>query len=125
MDQVEQKPNERPAPPPLQPRSPDCPLCTRETNWQDDGYACEDCSAWWPERVTGEEPGEWLEADEAQCEETVAPYVHNLWIPANDPRKHLVFRCLLTENHGRFQDQYGHPLKHANHEMTSCVRGWN
>lgn len=124
MELEEQETSERPVPPPLQPRCPDCSLCGEETNWEHDGYACQYCDAQWSERVTGGEPGSWLEPDEPQCEETTSPYVDNTWIPDDDPRKNLVFRCLLSDGHRAHPGVDGRPIPHANHEMTSCVKGW-
>lgn len=114
----------RPLPPPIKPRNPACPLCTEETHWQDDGYACEACCAWWPERVTGEEPGEWLDPDAPQCDEIVQPYLDNTWIKDDDPRKHSSYRCLLNEGHREHKDMYGNPVQHANDEMTCFAKGW-
>lgn len=121
MTAPDQVANTRPAPPPLQPRYPDCSLCHEETRYEDDGYACERCDAWWPERVTGAEPGDWHDPDAPQCVETVKPYLDNTWIKDDDPRKEREFRCLLDAGHY----EPGGDSMHANHEMTACARGWH
>jgi hypothetical protein len=63
----------RPAPPPLEIRCPDCPICSKETT-PEDGFVCEPCGAYWPYEGIGDEHGAWLEDDAEQCPATIEPY---------------------------------------------------
>lgn len=95
----------RPAPPPLVPRCPDCSICGAETYFEDGGFRCDDCCAWWDETGLDQEPGEWDEPERPQCPVTVQPYRYNDYI--TDPAiRSRVYRCVLSEGHA---DEHAHP----------------
>lgn len=93
---------DRAAPPDLEFRYPDCPLCCKEVGGDGGGFWCENCGTTWSR--DGQD-GEWNDPDAAQCASTVQPF-RDAGYPniASD-----VFRCLLADDHGG---------KHNNPEWT-------
>ena len=55
---------ERPAPPPLVIRAPDCPFCGNEVSSDGDGYTCESCECSWSFDGDG---GAWIDEAAPQC----------------------------------------------------------
>jgi hypothetical protein len=85
----------RPAPPPLEPVTPDCSLCGATVELIDDYFTCTGCEALWPTRTCHREPGTWHDAQAEQCRSIFAPW-------AGDPRPFLAtkaYRCLLGRHH--------------------------
>lgn len=104
----------RPAPPPLEYRTPLCSVCGGETTPDPDGgFDCTGCYAYWTDDYW--RPGEWADPQAKQCAASVSPHEDNTWIPAADPRKHTSYNC--------FRDS-GHDGEHANPEMSAFVKGW-
>jgi hypothetical protein len=111
--------NERPAPPPLEARCPDCSICGNETHYSDEQFVCEHCECGWPadNRAYSDE-GEWNDPDAEQCTERVQPWLDNNWV--TDPElKRQVVRCLLNADHTE------HEVAHRNPEMTALMKGWD
>lgn len=101
----------RPAPPPLEYRCPDCPLCYVETSHEDDSFYCEACGAWW--NSNGNDDGEWSDPDVEQCDATVQPLADNPLV--SDEARAEVIRCVLTADH---------TSKHASTSYAYCAKGW-
>lgn len=105
----------RTAPPPLTPRCPDCSICGKETYYEDGGFRCDDCAAWWDEDGLDEKPGEWDEPEKPQCPATVQPHLENGYI--TDPEiKTRVYRCVLDA---------GHDGDHADPDLYAFAKGWH
>lgn len=105
----------RTAPPPLTPLCPDCSICGTETRYEDGGWRCDDCCAWWDESGLDTKPGEWDNPDTPQCEETIQPHLNNHYI--TDPEiKTRVYRCLLDA---------GHDGNHGDADMWAWAKGWH
>ncbi|PXY20351.1 hypothetical protein [Prauserella endophytica] len=94
---------ERPAPPAIEARAPDCPICWRETSFVDDCFECEDCGCYWPKGF--DEPGEWTEPDEPQCTSTHQPFKDNPYVRDQETREQ-VLRCVLDDGHA---GEHRHP----------------
>ncbi len=111
--------NERPAPPPLEARCPDCSICGKETDYSDEQFVCEQCECYWPaDNRAYDDRGEWNDPEAKQCAERVQPWLDNTWV--TDPEhKREVVRCLLDASHTE------HDVPHGNPEMTALVKGWN
>jgi hypothetical protein len=108
--------NERPTPPPLEARCPDCSICGKETSYYDESFRCEGCEASWPadDRAYTDE-GEWEDPEAEQCDERVQPWLNNPYVTDPEHRRQVV-RCLLND---------GHSGNHANPDMTSVLQGWD
>jgi hypothetical protein len=112
--------NERPAPPPLEARCPDCSICGKETDYYDESFRCESCGACWPaDNSAYTDEGDWEDPDAEQCDERVQPWLNKEWV--TDPeQKRRVVRCLLDEGH------VAHGEKHRNPDMTAMwTDGWD
>ncbi|WP_027933713.1 hypothetical protein [Amycolatopsis thermoflava] len=102
MTTTEPKTTRRVPPPPIEHRAPDCSICGEETHWDDGGFGCEDCGAWWPEEAVGrEEPGEWNDEDERQCRWVIQPYADH---PVHERLRPFTYRCLKAEDHDQSSD---------------------
>lgn len=95
----------RMAPPPIEPRCPDCSVCGKETYYEE-GFVCEHCGIWWPE-PDGITAGEWDEDDEAQCRWEVQPWKDDDKYPGIQGH---TYRCLFVEGH---EAPEGQPLRHC------------
>lgn len=91
----------RTPPPPLEYRSPDCPMCDKEVGHDGDGFVCEGCDASWPSDrydVEGEWGG-WGEIEIA-CPSAIKPYDRVDLEPKNETIRHIVEKCILADDHG-------------------------
>lgn len=111
--------NERPAPPPLEARAPDCSICGKETSYCDESWLCESCDAsWQADGSAYTDDGEWTDPDAEQCEVRVQPWLDKSYV--TDPeQKRQVVRCLLDADHVL------HDVPHRNPDMTTMLNGWD
>lgn len=101
--------NQRPAPPPLEPRCPPCSICGEDTTYED-GFVCEPCGASWDSENYHHEPGQWLNGEEPQCPWALAYWRDNTTYPH---LRDIVYRCLLTEAH------------EGKHQHPDFIGGWD
>lgn len=113
---------DRPLPPPLEARCPDCSVCGEETNYVDASFDCENCNCSWSESGVSYDSGEWLDPEVDQCAETVQPYLDNTWIKDDDERKQKSYRCVRDADH--VDSTRPKVREHAHPEMSVCVRRW-
>ncbi|MEU7787711.1 hypothetical protein [Amycolatopsis sp. NPDC049159] len=115
---------ERPAPPPLEYRTPLCSVCGTETRHSVNGrFFCDACGCGWDDSIIDLE-GEWENTASEQCTATVRPYEDNTWIPEEDERKHLELRCIRDAGHCK-EDELGEPQSlHAHPELITFAKGW-
>jgi hypothetical protein len=82
----------RTAPPNLEFRAPECPVCDTETVHNGDGFECEGCCLNWHTDGTGGTADE----DTPQCQSEAMPWVGNADYPA---LAHHRYRCIRDEGH--------------------------
>ncbi|HEY2043682.1 MAG TPA: hypothetical protein VGH11_13465 [Jatrophihabitans sp.] len=77
----------------LEYRSPDCPMCWKETSHDGDSFCCDRCGAYWPNEHS---EGRWYDEDAEQCPATFAPWASSECHPN---LAHVVWRCALADEH--------------------------
>jgi uncharacterized Zn ribbon protein len=108
--------SQRPLPPPLVPRAPDCSICGQETEFQD-GWECPHCGAYWSDDNRAyEEPGEWYDESLPRCESIHRPYEKYANSELDNLRelRWVQYRCILELGH-KDGSKHIHP---------ECVLGW-
>ena len=110
MSDTTETSSDRPKPPPLEARAPDCSLCGVETSY-DDGFVCESCEAYWPVDFHLHDHGEWHDPGEEQCGATTRPWADSV----HDILRDKAYRCWLA---------VGHAGEHAGVDQTGDVIQW-
>lgn len=85
---------DRPTPPPLEPRAPDCPLCHTEVSLEDSHWYCDTCGCEWP-YDDWDACGEWRDPDAQQCTEERQPFT----LPEHAEFHSHRYRCILDLGH--------------------------
>jgi hypothetical protein len=111
------EPVDRPAPPPLEYRAPDCSICGVEVDHDGDGWRCYSCDASWGNDFDGED-GEWdeefyPELAEARCAASIEQYGEAL-------------QCVLLEDHVDAPEPTGRYPRHnpRRHRHPDSLGGW-
>jgi hypothetical protein len=87
----------RPAPPDLEFRCPDCPMCDKETGTDGDSFVCEGCEAHWS--MDGRR-GEWFDATETGCPAVIEWFNQPDLAPEHESIRHETDACILPDDHG-------------------------
>lgn len=107
----------------LEPRAPDCSICSQETNWEDNRWECEHCRASWPDDSSAyEDPGDWMSTlyeDERvpRCPAIIRPYAD--YPNFHEPSRFTEYRCYLDAGH----DEDDAPTEHRHPDYIGSWKG--
>lgn len=78
-------------------RCPDCPLCSKETDSDGDGFTCYGCRASWDRDGTR---GSWDDPTELACVAAIEWFNTDRLSPEHEDIRHTVDECILADDHG-------------------------
>lgn len=86
----------RQAPPDLEFRCPDCPICDKELDTDGDSFVCYTCDAHWS--MDGRK-GAWFEAEQIACPSKIKPFDRPDLEPKYEDIRHAIEACVYEDGH--------------------------